>query len=162
MQQRSSIQKVIRDFIDLWELQIQLLSVDSQAAKQSVAKAIGCAFAALLLTGTGLTVALLGAGFLLDELTQLSTGAALLLIGGATLAIVLLLLFVAWRSINSASAAMSQSKSELAENLRWLKATLVAPQSSPRNQFRRESFVGPDHHGHRYSNSEPFYPHSPR
>ncbi|QEG02756.1 hypothetical protein Mal15_68770 [Stieleria maiorica] len=163
MQQQSSIQKVIRDFVDLWELQIQLLSVDSQAAKRNVAKAIACAMTAILLTGTGLTVALLGAGFLLDELTQLSTGAALLLLGGATLVFVAILLLIALRALNSASAAMSESKAEFAENLRWLKATLVAPRSSPRNQFRRESFTDDSGYGHRYHpHSETVSPHSPR
>ncbi|QDV40349.1 hypothetical protein Enr13x_01550 [Stieleria neptunia] len=140
MHRNSSFQKVIRDLIDLWELQWQLFSVDAQAAKRSLGRAIVCGLVATLLVGSGFTVVLFGLGFLLDEWTRLSTGMALLIVGAATLAIVSVLLLIAMGAAKSAAAAMDESKSEFSENLRWLKATLVAPESSPRNQFRRESF----------------------
>ncbi|MCS7465497.1 phage holin family protein [Stieleria sp. ICT_E10.1] len=140
MHRNSSFQKVIRDLIDLWELQWQLFSVDAQAAKRSLGRAIACTLVALLLVGSGFTVFLFGLGFLLEERTRLSTGTALSAVGAATLGVVGVLLLIARSGAKSAAAAMEESKSEFNENLRWLKATLVAPDSSPRNQIRRESF----------------------
>lgn len=140
MDTTSSIQKVVGDIVDLCELQMQLLSVDSQAAKRKLTRAIACGTAAATLAGSALTVVLVGLGFVIDELTDLSTGAGLLIVGAATFAIVIALLVVSLIAVRAAAAAMSESTSEFAENLRWLKATLVSPQTSPRNRMRRETF----------------------
>lgn len=140
MQDSSSFRKVTRDILDLCELQMQLLSVDSQAAKRELARAAGSAAAAATLAGSALTVALFGGSFLLHEQTSLSVGGALLTIGAVAFATVALLLLVAYHAARSAAAAMSETRSEFAENLRWLKATLISPESSPRNQFRSETF----------------------
>ncbi|TWU16202.1 phage holin family protein [Allorhodopirellula heiligendammensis] len=136
----SSFQRVIRDVLDLFELQMELISVDSQAAKRKLVQAAVCGSIALALAGSALTVAMVGAGVLLGESTQLTTGAAMLIVSLVFFAIVALLGWVALRAILAASAAMSETKSEFGENLRWLKATLISPQTSARNQFRRESF----------------------
>ncbi len=161
MHRNSSFQKVIHDLIDLWELQWQLFSVDAQAAKRSLGRAIVCSLVALLLVGSGFTVFLFGLGFLLDEWTVLSTGTALLIVGAGTLVVVGVLLLIAMSGAKSAAAAMDESKSEFSENLRWLKATLVAPDSSPRNQFRRESFTN-DGRRERYYTTETVSPLSRR
>ncbi len=136
----SSFSRLTRDIIDLCELQMQLLSVDSQVAKRKLARAGLLGGIAATLAGSTLTVSLVGAGFLLAETTELSTGGGLLVVSGILGAVVILLLAVSFSAIKSAGAAMSETKSEFAENLRWLKATLVSPQSSPRNQYRSEAF----------------------
>lgn len=161
MHRNSSFQKVIRDLVDLWELQWQLFSVDAQAAKRSLGRSIVCSLVALLLVGSGITVFLFGLGFLLDEWTQLSTGMSLLAVGVATLVVVGVLLLIAMSGAKTAAAAMDESKSEFSENLRWLKATLIVPESSPRNQFRRESFTN-EGHRERYYNTETVSPLSRR
>ncbi|WDQ14994.1 phage holin family protein [Rhodopirellula sp. P2] len=140
MPNNASIQKVLRDVLDLCELQLQLLSVDAQAAKRKLTTAAIFAVIALALAGSALTVSLVGLGFLLDEMTELSTGGALLTLAVVTFAIVGGLLFIAAKAIQAATDAMSETKSELAENVRWLKATMLSPSTSARNQLRRESF----------------------
>ncbi|TWT65034.1 phage holin family protein [Allorhodopirellula solitaria] len=136
----SSFQRVVRDVLDLLELQMQLIAVDSEAAKRSLIRAVACGAVALALAGSALTVAMVGAGFVLGEFTQLTTGGSLLIVSVAFFLIVASLGWVAFRAILAASAAMSETKSEFTENLRWLKATLISPQTSARNQLRRESF----------------------
>lgn len=140
MQRSSSIQRVVSDIIDLCELQMQLLSVDSQAAKRKLVRAIACGVIAATLAGSALTVVMIGLGFALHELATLSIGVSLLIVGSATFAVVIALLVVGWSAVQSAASAMSETKSEFAENLRWLKATLVSPASSPRHQMRDETF----------------------
>lgn len=146
MNSPSSIQRVIRDVIDLCELQMQLLSVDSQAAKRKLTGALACGAAAATLAGAALTVLLVGGGLLLGETTSLSPAGGLLVSGGLTFAVVVLLLILALTAVRSAAAAMNETKSEFAENLRWLKATLISPEASARNRMRSESF--PDHELH--------------
>lgn len=142
MSQTSSIRRVARDIIDLCELQLQLLSVDSQAAKRKLTKAAVYVGVAITLGGSSLTILLGGLALSLAESTPLSTGISLLIVSLAFIAVVVVLLFAALAAAKSASSLMSQTKSEFAENVRWLKATLLAPDTSARNQFRRESFGG--------------------
>ncbi|WP_442506061.1 phage holin family protein [Novipirellula sp. SH528] len=141
---QSSFQRVTEDILDLFELQMELLSVDSQAAKRKLAQAVACGAIAVALAGSALTVLMIGSGFLLSELTELTAGTSLLIVGAVFFAIVAVLGWIALKAVNAAAAAMSESKSEFAENLRWLKATLVSPKTSPRNQIRRDSFSDED------------------
>ena len=140
MDTSSSFQRVARDILDLCELQMQLVSVDSQAAKRKLVTAVICSAAAMTLAGSALTVLIVGGGLLLVESTSLSAGGGLLVIAVATLLCVAALLCISLSAVKAAAAAMAETKSEFAENIRWLKATLVKPSKSPRNQIRRESF----------------------
>ncbi len=137
---QSSFQRVIRDVLDLCELQMQLISVDGQAAKRKLVHAVVCGAVAIGLAGSALTVAMLAAGFLLGEFTDLTTGGAMLIVSVTFFVIVAVFGWIALRSVLAAAAAMSEAKSEFSENLRWIKATLVAPETSARNQLRRDSF----------------------
>lgn len=141
-QRESSFQRVIRDVTELFELQIQLFSVDSQVARRKLVRAAIYGGAAAVLAGSALTVALIACGFLLDEATELSTGGALLVVSVIVFVIVAVLGWLAVAAVEAATDAMSETKSELAENIRWLKATLISPETSARNQLRRESFRG--------------------
>ncbi len=138
---RGGFRQVIRDCMDLFELQMQLISVDSQEARRKATKAIVLGGVAAGLGASMLTVLMIGTGFLLHENTDLSIGGALIATGGAVGILIVLLSWIAIRSIKTAAAAMSETKSEFAENLRYLKAVLVSPDSSPRNQLRRDTFA---------------------
>ncbi len=140
----SSFQRVARDVCDLFELQMQLISVDSQEAKRKLTRSIVCGSIAAVLAGSALTVLMIALGLLLGELTTLSTGAAMLVVCLAVFVVVAVLGWIALKAVTGAADAMAETKSEFAENLRWLKATLLAPESSPRNRFRRESFSDPN------------------
>jgi len=139
---KSSIQKVVHDVIELFELQLELLSVDSQAAKRKLTRAGICAGIAAILGGSALTVVLVGGGLLLREVAGLPPGVGLLIVGLISFCIVGLLGAIGLIALKGAAAALDETKSELTENLRWLKATLIAPQSSARNLVRGESFPG--------------------
>ncbi|OYP28887.1 phage holin family protein [Rhodopirellula sp. MGV] len=141
--QPSPMRAVVRDVIDLMELQWQLLSVDSQTARRKLASAVVAGTAAVTLAGSALTVLLVGLGVWIHEWTSLSAGASIVVIAVVSFVIVGLLLWLAAGAVTKASAAMSESKSEFVESLKWLKATLVSPSSSARNQIRAEDFDFP-------------------
>ena len=139
-QHASGFRRVIGDCIDLLELQIQLFSVGSQEARSKATLAAVLGVASALLGASTLTVLLTGLGFLLHEQAQLPIGVSLLVTCGVALVIVALLALIALRLVRTATAALAETKSEFSENLRWIKATILAPETSPRNQFRSDSF----------------------
>lgn len=143
MARQSSIGSLLSDLVDLFELQVELFRVDSQAAKESFGKSVVLGAAAVMLSGSAMTVLLLGLGFLLRDYTSIPTGIAVTVTGAIALAFVGILAWAAVRSVQQAAACMTQATSELSENLKWIKATLISPNTSARNQIRRESF--PEH-----------------
>ncbi|MGB7347212.1 MAG: phage holin family protein [Pirellulaceae bacterium] len=137
---QSGFGRVINDIVDLCELQIQLLSVDSQEAKRRGVKAIIClAFAAIVALTAAMT-AVVGLGFVLHEQYDLTVGQALLIVSGGTILIALLAAYLGIKLIRKANDSLSEVKSEFAENMRWIKAVVLKPDQSPRNQLRRETF----------------------
>ncbi len=137
----SGFRQVLRDIFDLAELQIQLLSVDSQEARRKATKALVFASLAISLSSAMSTVALFGVGYVLHEQLEWSVGTSMLAASGATVPVILIFAAVALRLIKAAAGAMQEVKSEFAENLRWIKATIISPGTSARNQLRRESFA---------------------
>ncbi|MEZ6090194.1 MAG: phage holin family protein [Pirellulaceae bacterium] len=144
MSTRSDLGRVARDVIDLFELQMQLFSVDSQEARRKAVKGIVYLAIAIPLAGSALTAAMIGGGFLLHELAEWSIGASMLTIAAVTFVIVLALLIATASVTKSAGSAMEESKSEFVENIKWIKAILVSPKTSARNQLRAEDFPDAD------------------
>lgn len=140
MSEHSPFQRVARDVLDLCELQWELLSVDTQQAKRAGAKAIVFGSIAGTLSAAGSVVALVGGGFLLSEFTNWSAGISMLVVAGVATLISCVLLWFTWSLTKRGIDAMAESRSEFSENLRWLKATLINPQTSARNQIRSDSF----------------------
>lgn len=140
MNTRSGLGRVARDLIDLCELQMQLLSVDSQEAKRKAVRAIAFALVGATLAGSALTTGMVGCGYLIHDAAGWGVGISLLTVAAATFALVTGLFIAAMFAIQSASKAMNETKSEFAENLKWIKAVLISPEKSPRNQMRAENF----------------------
>lgn len=149
--------QIFRDCLDLFELQAQLISVDAQAAKAKFQRAIACSVAGLAIAASTLTVAMITAALLISEFATLSLGVSMLIISGIGAAIIVTLLGIAVLSLKSAASFMEETKSELAENMRWLKATLVNPGESPRDQLRSESYPVAGNHGAPRWTDDPTY-----
>jgi len=132
--------RVISDIVDLCELQIQLLSVDSQEAKRRGVKAIICLALAAIITLTAAITAMIGLGFVLHEQYDFTVGQALLIVSGSGILIALVAAFLGAKLIGKANESLSEVKSEFAENMRWIKGVVLKPDQSPRNQLRRETF----------------------
>jgi hypothetical protein len=143
MSAQSSISKVFRDILDLVELQVQLLSVDAQQAKRLCGRATTFGAVAAVLLLPVITTLLVGAGLLIAELTQLSPGSALLIVAACVGVVMGVLAVIAIKALQRAASSMDESKLELVENLKWLKATMLNPNTSPRNRVRSESFEFP-------------------
>jgi len=136
----SGFQRVFKDVSDLCELQWQLLSVDSQQAKQQATRAVICLTAAGVIAFCGLSAAAIGVGFVLQESFDLYPGVGMLLSALIFLIIAGLATLIGIKLIGKANASLSETKQEFAENVRWIKSVIISPQTSARNQLRREDF----------------------
>lgn len=155
----SGFRQLLRDCLDLFELQTQLISVDAQAAKSKLTRAIACGLVGIAIGSSTITVVMITAGLLISELVAMSAGIAMLIVSVVGSVIVLASLAVAALSMKAAASAMQETKSELAENMRWLKATLISPGDSPRNQLRHESYpVAGNHGAPRWANAPTYRP----
>lgn len=137
---QSSVERVVEDIVDLCELQIELLSVDSQEARRELKFAAACAVAGMVLACSAMTVTIVGLAVVLAELTPISMGFAFIIVSAICFMVVAGLGWKAFMATKRASHAMRETKSEFVENLRWLKATILSPKTSARNLLRRNSF----------------------
>ncbi|WP_246105662.1 phage holin family protein [Rosistilla ulvae] len=140
MNNHSGFSRVARDLLELCELQFQLLSVDSQEARRKATRAMQLTVISIALGGSALTTSMIGCSFLVHELAGWTPGASLASVAAASFVVVAGLLWAASRATATATAALQETKSEFIENLKWLKAVLIRPETSPRNQLRAESF----------------------
>ena len=148
----NGFEQVLSDIFDLAELQMQLLSVDSQEARRKVSKALMLASFAVPLSSAMFTVALFGIGYVLHETLEWSLGASMLTASAITALFILILVLVAFNLIRTAATATQETKSEFVESLRWIKATIISPKTSARNQIRRESFSQTSSNGKAFGN----------
>ncbi|WP_197167751.1 phage holin family protein [Neorhodopirellula pilleata] len=140
---QSGFRQVIRGCCDLFELQLELLSVDSQEARRKAISALALGGSAATLGASMITVLMIALGFLLHEQADLTVGLSLLIVCAVTLVLIVTLAGIAFRLLRAASSALAETKSEFLENLRWIKATIISPDTSARNQLRSESYPDP-------------------
>jgi len=138
--QQSSFQRVMSDIADLCELQMQLLSLDSQLAKRRAIKAVVFLLVAGIVAFCAFVVAAVAVGYLIHEQLQWPLSASMATAGLIFLVLAGLSGWLGSRQIGKANAALSETKRELSENVRWIKSVMLAPKTSPRNQLRREDF----------------------
>ncbi|QEG40761.1 phage holin family protein [Roseimaritima ulvae] len=140
MSNESAFKRVARDVTDLFELQMQLFAVDSQEAMRRVVKAVVLISVAAVISLAVVITLVLAAGWGVHEFTEWPLSLSMLTAAGGALLLGGLLGWMGYAALQRALALLNEPKRELTENLRWLKATILAPETSPRNQLRRESF----------------------
>ncbi|WP_153556417.1 phage holin family protein [Roseimaritima sediminicola] len=140
MNNESGFKRVARDVSDLFELQMQLFAVDSQEAVRKVVKASVLLGIAAVIGLSVVTVLILAAGWGIHEVAEWPLSVSMLTSAVVFLLVAGILGWVGVTALKRALALLDEPKRELAENLRWIKATLLAPDTSPRNLLRRESF----------------------
>lgn len=130
----SGVNRVLNDLNELCELQWQLFVVDStEAGKSLIPALVGLGIALALAFGTVVAFTL-GTGWYLANQTSLTAGSAFLTVGFVTLIACAVVVVLALRGIKRSLNHYEDSRSELSENLRWLRSTILDP-DSPRNQM---------------------------
>jgi uncharacterized membrane protein YqjE len=140
-QNSSGFARVVSDIVDLCELQLQLLAVDSQEAKRRGVKAAICLAFAAIVTLTATITAIIGLGYVVHEQFNFSIGQSLLIVSAVAVHIAIIAGYLGAKLLGKANDSLSEVKSEFAENMRWIKGVVLKPSQSPRNQLRRETFT---------------------
>jgi hypothetical protein len=129
---REGVGELLSDIVSLGELQAQLLMVDARESMQKARTPILLLVVGAVL-GLGATPVLLIAlaeGLMLlfelkPALAYLVSGLVGALVGG-------LLIWLAWRQSGDVIAVFLRSRTELAENIRWIKHALTRGRRPPR------------------------------
>ncbi len=140
MNQPSGFRRVVRDIADLCELQVELLSVDGKVAAGRSAAAAAMAMIAAIFGLTAVAAAVFALASLLHEQAHWTVSSSLLAAAGIAAAIGVLFTLIGLAIWKKAISALDETRSEFAENLRWIKAAIVAPETSPRAQVNENSF----------------------
>jgi hypothetical protein len=112
------------DLIHLGELQLELLAVDTKDARSKAYYPAMTAFLAAGFLMGSCPLALLGLSWWLTEHTTLGLATSSLTIAAVGLAIAAALFFFAWKGFKSSFAMLNRSRTELHNNLEWIKKLL--------------------------------------
>jgi len=113
------------DLIQLGQLQLELLAVDTRdAAEEARTPTLLSCLAIGFLVGS-CPLALLGLSWWLTEVTALSLAASSLTVALVGLVLAVGLFFAAWRGFKTSFALLNRSRSELHSNLEWIKKILT-------------------------------------
>ncbi len=121
----SGFQRVATDVIDLFELQWQLLSVDGEEAKRRAIKAGVFGALALVVAFASMCGLVLGVGWLLHEQFNWSVSTGLLVTSGIGFVLASIAGLIGAILVGKASQSLAETKSEFAENMRWIKSVIA-------------------------------------
>lgn len=142
MSQLAGIRRVFRDIADLCELQLELLAVDGKEAVRHSLTAVVMAVVAVVF---GLAAAI-GAVFAIahafhENLGWTMSGSLSAAVGiAAIIAAVCAAIGVSF--LKKATSALDETRAEFTENLRWIKASIVAPDSVSGSHHNEENSNG--------------------
>ncbi|MGV3485708.1 MAG: phage holin family protein [Planctomycetaceae bacterium] len=120
----SGFKQLARDVTDLCELQLQLLAVDGKVASRRAGIAGVAVGLSLAIAVSAITTLLIGCGWALHESFNWTVGSSLAATAAIAVAVSAVLLWIAYRQLKKALAALDETRSEFAQNLRWLKSLL--------------------------------------
>jgi hypothetical protein len=130
----SSFSGLAHDVVELGELQVELLQLDTAAAWQRMRMGVMLfVVAACLLLGS-IPIILLIIAEALVEFADWSRTASLGVAGLVGLAATGLIAAVAWRRLQTMLAAFERSREEFTRNLAWIKSSLKQPPARPRQR----------------------------
>ena len=119
-----SMAGIAHDVITIAELQVQLFAVDLRALRKGVIRGLVIWVIACALLFAVLPTALIGTGFWLASVADLSTAAGLLWVALASFLFVIGLLIAGWRQFTRKRTALGRSTKELHNNLATMRQVL--------------------------------------
>lgn len=129
---RNGIGELLYDVVSLGELQAQLLVVDARESLQKAQTPLVMLVVGAVI-GLGATpVLLIAAAEALTELAGWDRWLSYLTSGLVGAALGGLLMYLAWRQAGDVIAVFLRSRTELAENIRWIKYALTRGKQPPR------------------------------
>lgn len=132
------IAEFVDDLESLAELQAKLAAVDFRDAARKSAAPILLMLMGLTVAAASVTVALLGAGWLLASSLSIHQGWAMLLAAGAGITLAGLLVALGRMMLTHSFDGFRRSRKQLRLNLAWVRTVLVTSASARLHPRRRE------------------------
>ena len=142
MNQPTGIRRVVRDVADIFDLQLELLAVDSKALARCGSAAIAMVLTALVFGLAGATAATFAVASSLHESAEWTISSSLAAAAGIAALIAGIFVILARHLFRKATFALNESRVEFAENLRWIKAAIISPEVLPTAKRQEESLNG--------------------
>ncbi len=140
MSQSTGFRRVVRDIADLCELQVELLTADGKVATRRSGTAVAILIVAAIFGLSACLATVFALASLLHEEAEWTVSSSLLASAGIAAIAGGCFAIVGFTILRKAISALDETRSEFAENLRWIKAAIVAPETSPRAQVDENSF----------------------
>jgi hypothetical protein len=131
------IAEFVDDLESLAELQAKLAAADFRDAVRKSAVPMLLVLVALTVVAASVTVALLGAGWLLASALSIQQGWAMLLIAGAGITLAGLLAALGGMMLTDSFDTFRRSRKQLRLNLAWVRTVLVTSASARLHPRRR-------------------------
>lgn len=128
--EQSSSRHLVRNLLELGELQVQLLRADASAAGKATRTAAILVAVAICLLLAATPVLLLSLAAWIESAFELSQAASLGLAGGGGAALAAILLLIARSSVNRGLSMLSQTVDELVQNIECVKRALSGQQDA--------------------------------
>lgn len=116
---------LVGDVIELSELQVQLLLIDLRDASQRAAAPVGVALGGAILALGAVPVLLSGIAWVIVHSAGWSEGLAWSVTGACALVIAGTMLWWGWRTAKASVQTLTRSRTELFENLCWIRNALA-------------------------------------
>jgi glucan phosphoethanolaminetransferase (alkaline phosphatase superfamily) len=139
-QPATGIRRVVRDVADLCELQLELLAVDGKEATQRSAAAFGMVLVASVFGLSAVTVAVLALASALHENWEWTLSSSLLAAAGIAALGAIMFAILSFIFVKRAVSAFNETRSELAENMRWIKFAIVSSEYSGYENGKQKNF----------------------
>jgi Putative Actinobacterial Holin-X, holin superfamily III len=136
--QPTGFRRVVRDIADLCELQLELLAVDGKVAANRLGAAVALFAIAGCFAFSAVTVTVLSIASLLHEEANWTVSSSLLAAAGIAALVGGIVITIGLVVGKKALESLDQTRTEFAENLRWIKAAIVGQDSDSENPVDHE------------------------
>jgi divalent metal cation (Fe/Co/Zn/Cd) transporter len=124
---RRNISQLGSDVITLMELQTELLQADLRQWTQTMVKAVVALLVALVLLLASTPILLMSLGYFINESTDLSMAASMIIAAGVAILVAAIFAAVGFWMLKREKSVLSRFRSELKQNIAWLKHVLKSP-----------------------------------
>jgi Ca2+/H+ antiporter len=142
MSQPAGIRRVFRDIADLCELQFELLAVDGKEALRYSITAIVMAVVAVVFGLSAVIGTVFAIATAFHENLGWTMSSSLFAAVGIAAIIAAVCAAIGVSFLKKATSALDETRAEFAENLRWIKASIVVPESVSKSLHNEENSNG--------------------
>ncbi|MGE3778466.1 MAG: phage holin family protein, partial [Pirellulaceae bacterium] len=132
--------QVAHDVVELAELHSSLLLLETKTAVQQLVTPLVLLAVGGVMAVCSLLVLLLSGAWALAEFTTLSLSISLLIVGGGTMLIAVVVALAGWAGLKRLQSPFEESSREFRRNVNWFKTAVREARRSPRTHVEEPDY----------------------